>query len=68
MKVTYTAEDGTHFDSEADCLGWERFCKLREATTSTVEMTCLQGMADLERLEGDGLMAWPPGTQKQLGW
>ena len=34
-----------------------------EATTSRVEMTCLQGLADLERLEGpwlDGLATGDP--------
>ena len=36
MKVTYTADDGTHFDSEAECRGWERFCKLREDATDTL--------------------------------
>ena len=36
MKVTYTADDGTHFDSEADCRGWERFCKLRQEATDTL--------------------------------
>lgn len=36
MKVTYTADDGTHFDSEEDCLGWERFCRLREEVTETL--------------------------------
>ena len=36
-----------------------------EATTSAVEMTCLQGMADLERLEGpwlDGMATGDPET------
>ena len=36
-----------------------------EATTSAVEMTCLQGMADLERLEGpwlDGMATGAPET------
>ena len=36
MKVTYTAEDGTNFETEADCLGWEKFDKLREEATSTL--------------------------------
>ena len=31
MKITYTSEDGKHWDNEADCLGWERFEALREA-------------------------------------
>ena len=36
-----------------------------EATTSAVEMTCLQGTADLERLEGpwlDGMATGDPET------
>ena len=28
MRITYTADDGTTWDSEAQCLGWERFCRL----------------------------------------
>jgi hypothetical protein len=36
MKVTYTAEDGTHFENEEDCLGWERFCKLRKEASETL--------------------------------
>ena len=31
MRITYTAEDGTTWDSEAQCLGWERFCLLLRA-------------------------------------
>ena len=31
MKVTYTAHDGSHWDSESECLGWEKFLELREA-------------------------------------
>ena len=25
MKITYTSDDGENWDSEAECLGWERF-------------------------------------------
>ena len=27
-RITYTADDGSTWDSEAQCLGWERFCRL----------------------------------------
>ena len=30
--------------------------------TTNVAMTCLQGLADLEQMEGHGLRGWPPAT------
>ena len=36
MRVTYTADDGTTWDTEAECLGWEQFCELRLAAESTL--------------------------------
>ena len=30
--------------------------------TTNVEVTCLQGLADLEQMEGHGLRGWPPAT------
>ena len=35
MKVTYTADDGNNFETEADCLGWERFIQLRDKAINT---------------------------------
>ena len=35
MKITYTAEDGTNFQTEADCLGWERFNTLKKEAVLT---------------------------------
>ena len=29
MKITYTSEDGHNWETEAECLGWEKFNKLR---------------------------------------
>ena len=31
MKITYTSDDGKHWDAEAECLGWERFQALLDA-------------------------------------
>ena len=28
MKITYTSEDGRNWETEAECLGWEKFNKL----------------------------------------
>lgn len=36
MKLTYTANDGTNFETEADCLGWERFTELKDEATNTL--------------------------------
>ena len=36
MKVTFTADDGNNFENEADCLGWEKFTKLREESIETL--------------------------------
>lgn len=35
MQITYTANDGTNFENEADCLGWEKFTKLRDESIDT---------------------------------
>ena len=31
MRITYTAEDGTTWNSEDQCSGWEKFCRLLDA-------------------------------------
>ena len=31
MKITYTPDDGKHWEAESECHGWERFQKLLEA-------------------------------------
>jgi len=36
MKITFTADDSTVFDTEADCLGWERFCQLKQQAINTL--------------------------------
>ena len=31
MKVTYTAHDQSNWESEVECIGWEKFLELKEA-------------------------------------
>ena len=39
MKVTYTAFDGRTWDTEQECLAWERECRRFEAFTKLASST-----------------------------
>ena len=49
MRITYTAEDGTSWNNEAECMAWERFCRLLDAQDDDFTDFCADITGDCRR-------------------